>query len=651
MKKFSESISKLSLNNAKNALKSLDEKSAIHVLDMEIRNNPPIKIHDNTRKQRDNFYKNLNEYCVESGFNDLANFISEKINTISLAENLFDKIKVRLKQCEVEKLPEKEQCWAHIARAEFDAIQIFKEIDKKIIQSNGVMSSTFLIEDENTNKYSPDKALGLIVNSLTLSLKMLCHRNNWIHDSLFVCPSKISTDSQAVETQYLAWVWHNLKDSIYRTLKFGGSLRKMTIEEIATLKIPDAIKNQEFFYFDRQITYDEVFDVIANHRLTNKFFQNSCEIFSKPKVVKYINEIKKINDKNYLVADEFFAIVQIGEILNMNIYEDKNLYHELSLVEWVRIYALLKFIAKESYAVNHDSLIISEKNILELFKKSAINKDRIDKAIKYLTFNMKSRDLFDTPLIKLDNKSYYIFKHTLLSMNITNVVFSKLSTLGTRFNNKGKYFEKTVIKFIKSKGFKCEAFKFNKDGDEFEFDAIFIMNDKVFIVECKNTSLSYNDVTQAYRFSHFILESIKQVNRLTDGLKKYPDVFKEKFGVNLNEYEIIPLVMNCLPYSTNQIIENVYVTDFSSFSKFFSDKFVNRVAYGNNNVEKIPKYQLWAGDKPTANEFIDYLKNPIQIKMLLDSIKSRLQSHSVDNDTMFIINSIDIQCEPIINEQ
>lgn len=645
MKNFNRGISKLCLDTVCDALKGIDEETAIHVLDMNIKNNPPIYIHKiKERKSRDNFYQSLMEHFRKIGFTRCLSFIAEKLYTILISENLFDKISDTLKQCDIERLSAEQQCWSHIVRAEREMAAVIKEVndlcEKRIV--DGVLPSKLILYNENNISYSPDAALNQMVVSLSLALKMLCYKNNWIENNLFCCPVRQDVHDQEVyqagATQLLAWVWGSLEDNVNRCLKFGGALRQVPAAELHTIENSGSIK--ELFYFDREITMDEKYDLIANERLINKLYQNTLEI---------AYEIKK-KDNSIHISEELIALISIEDTLKMDILEDECLYHGLTLSEWVKSYSAMKLLVENNNDGSNEGIILSDVELSKVMRESGIASDRVCKAVEHLTFNKKSKDLFDTPLIKLADDNYYLFKQAIPSLNIGNVVFSQLSTLGTQFDKKGKNFEETVVNFINKKGHCCKSFKFKRGNEEYEFDAVFIMDDKVFVVECKNTSLSYRNVTQAYRYSKFISDSVSQIKRLVDGLNKYPGVFNNHFGKNLADYQVVPLIMNCLPYARKGKIEGVFVTDFSSFCKFFNDNAVNAIVY-SKEITKTPIHKLWSGDRPTSIEFINYLNDPIQVKELWQYLKVIPRYHPVNNETGFFTNDVEIDNESISNQE
>ena len=65
------------------------------------------------------------------------------------------------------------------------------------------------------------------------------------------------------------------------------------------------------------------------------------------------------------------------------------------------------------------------------------------------------------------------------------------------------------------------------------FDAIVPWGDYVFLFECKNGTLSGNNIVPAYYFALEQRSAVSQVGRLADALRSHPDVLLERTGIDL----------------------------------------------------------------------------------------------------------------------
>lgn len=112
-----------------------------------------------------------------------------------------------------------------------------------------------------------------------------------------------------------------------------------------------------------------------------------------------------------------------------------------------------------------------------------------------------SRDLYDSPLIYSEDGKYTFFANVLKTCNLTNVLFSRLSSLTTQFDKKGKGFEDRVVSSFVKWGYPCKSKKFYIDDAEYEYDAPRVLiDDTLLLIECKNNMLSGNNTVRISLF-------------------------------------------------------------------------------------------------------------------------------------------------------
>jgi hypothetical protein len=260
----------------------------------------------------------------------------------------------------------------------------------------------------------------------------------------------------------------------------------------------------------------------------------------------------------------------------------------------------------------------------DLFICGGLTEDKADIFINLATFGKSSRDFYDKPLLKLDNGSYYIFHPLFTGFSVFFTVLSVFSELEIIIKNKGKNFETSILDKLRNRDIQAGEFKFKRDLSEYEYDAVFILDNKLFVVECKNRSLPGWNPVRGARFEKFIGKTVAQVNRLVEGLKLHPEVFEEHFGRNISDFEIVPIIMNALPFAFPGKYKGVYLSDSSSFGQFLSSKTISFKEYeGKKN--KIVKEQellnLWQGDHPNSDDLIAHLDNPIHLEVYRNNIE------------------------------
>ncbi|MFK3871988.1 nuclease-related domain-containing protein [Pseudoalteromonas rhizosphaerae] len=243
----------------------------------------------------------------------------------------------------------------------------------------------------------------------------------------------------------------------------------------------------------------------------------------------------------------------------------------------------------------------------------------------------------------MSDGKYYLFHAVLSGFSISSVVTSVFSQLEIEVKTKGKKFEESIVKRLKKKNVKAKSFKFKRGTDEYEYDAVFILDKRVFVVECKNRSISGWNSIRSARFNKFLSKTSKQVKRLVHGLIEYPEVFNEHFNEDISNFEVIPLIINCLPFSYAGKFEGVYISDSSSFGKFLLSGSVNYHEYGGKDFEESSQsilHHFWDGSYPSSDDLIRHLENPIHLELYRNNIEEVFSYLPSSPETFFVINDL-----------
>ena len=100
----------------------------------------------------------------------------------------------------------------------------------------------------------------------------------------------------------------------------------------------------------------------------------------------------------------------------------------------------------------------------------------------------------------------------------------------------------------------------------------------MFIFECKSHSLSNQHPIQAYYFELEMHSSGRQVQRLVEGLQRYPDILSKLLGVDVATKRIVPCALNALPFSLPGDVEGIYFTDASVLKRFFHERYFHIIS-------------------------------------------------------------------------
>jgi hypothetical protein len=188
-------------------------------------------------------------------------------------------------------------------------------------------------------------------------------------------------------------------------------------------------------------------------------------------------------------------------------------------------------------------------------------------------------------------------------------------------------FEQDTLRFFEKQGFAAKSFKFKRGGEEFEYDVVVPWDDHIFVLECKNRTLSGHNPAAGYYFALEIVSAVEQARRLADALVEHPDVVLERTGIDVASKTIVPCVVNSLPYAMKGDHNGVYVTDASGLKRFFQERHfhVIRPHHLKGKVGTIlhrtAMKALWKGDKPTPADLVAYLSDPLQLQLMIGHAK------------------------------
>ncbi|NRD73625.1 hypothetical protein HQQ94_10260 [Shewanella sp. VB17] len=123
--------------------------------------------------------------------------------------------------------------------------------------------------------------------------------------------------------------------------------------------------------------------------------------------------------------------------------------------------------------------------------------------------------------------------------------------------------------------------------------------------------------------------------------------------MDVNETEIIPIIFNCMPFSWQGKFENVYISDFSSLSRFAKNPNINLVMASANgqSMQASNKSKQWSGSKPNSNDLLRHLESPIQLKPYLNARKVNSNWWIANNEIAFTVMDHEVDTHKYAKEE
>jgi hypothetical protein len=632
----------------------------LSILEATLSRPESLIIHKNKqREKRNEFLERLISLLSDRG-ESVTNFIINKAKVINVSEELFDNISKFIDDCEISKSEQNIQVWSHINRVESQFAQIRADIDKNLQKKpkRKILTPYIELKSEEGVNYSPDVALENQIKYLTLTLSLLAYKFKWFQDGKVILPNKITVSEndifKAGSIELLARSWKGLEESSMRSILFGGDVFRNQGDEVQEDAKANGVKIS--YHFQREESDFEMFDSVSCERVKKRSLQNFIEIISNPKIKSIITpdfkSVGKLGEGSFLNEDEILTCGNLEDIFCTDICSDDTEYSGLTLRDWVRGYFTLRYLSEEILLGNILSTL-SKLDLLNYLTSSGLLYESASTFINLVTFGENSKDLYDCPLIKMEEDNFYLSYFSLVNANISNLILSMFSSLETESSKKGYKFEDEAVGTITKYLSECKGFKFKRGLEEYEYDAVFILDKRIFILECKNRSLSWFSPVKSYRTKKYLSKTVKQITRLRNALVEYPEVLLDHFSVDVTKFEIVPIIFNCMPFSWQGKFENVYINDFSSLSRFAKSPSINLVIASAKGQSKKSsnKSKQWTGNKPNSSDLLRHLESPIQLKPYLNTRKVNQCWWVANNELAFTVMNFEVDIHKYAKEE
>lgn len=570
------------------------------------------------------------EFCraeiAKSGEPELSVRFEQHVKDAASLERGYRAILDTLKDSPAGQLPPSAQVWAAIGRAVREIAVLRDQMNKTAsVQEELFDPVGAKVKREGAPDIDPDFVINTVVNVLGSTIMMLAYENGWLDSKRLVLPGPVTVDEptllQAGITAYLGAMWRALKQSDDRLRYFGGELRLQSVNAVDENNIAHKI---EALLFQHELGVESV-DIIANERLMRVQFGFAMELELETNAAQKISKAESgvpLSPNGYVSFDEMLSFLTLADLFCYPVESDAPIYKGLALKHWLRGYAVIKEkLAHRDGVPILDLRTFSSPELIATFAKFGLSNEQALAFLEATTFSKGRSDLFDTPFLRGQGDSWHLFSPAYMAANISNILVSMLSTNGVQFETKGKRFEAKINALLNKHGLNSKTFKYTVGGDQFECDAVFIWDDRLFVLECKNYGLSGLNVVSSYHFLQKMQEASDQVARICSHLNADPSIVKRHLGANVSWSATVPCVLNAMPWAAGKL-GDTYFYDSSALTKFFEEGFLAIVmpikVDGQVTIQRRHKFALWSAKKPTAQDLLRQLEKPLQLQVLED---------------------------------
>lgn len=409
-----------------------------------------------------------------------------------------------------------------------------------------------------------------------------------------------------------------IKNLLYQKMN-KEKLKHITLEKLQDLWVYALVLRefneiiQSWMFGEVEIMVDE--DGLSVVELKGKIIERlvSALSFWDIKDIKDMDkEIMAIyNKENPVVTYQKKLEAKVQEYFYTDNLKEK--YMDLQLNEWINIYTYFKRMALENEKEKFIKIDIKKLKD-DLISKGFLT-EQIDTMMKCFVFSIKSKDLFDSFLIKYEEEVYFVPE----IYNFIDASRGMLSLFGgqndkkTRIEDKGKAFENHISTLLKKgKGIKIQRnISANERGEGYEIDIVFKLDSILFFCECKTQS-QHQDMRGYFRNRRELeiyIDKFKRNYIFFTQEEKGIQIIKEK--MKLNEIgESIPIFISNIVYPDIKI-NDIFITDEPRIYRYMSR--IPAISYEYNVIDRvINAYKLFDEfyqGEINARQFLAYIKN------------------------------------------
>lgn len=482
------------------------------------------------------------------------------------------------------------------------------------------------------DRIDPEVPLDSVIDSVTMSLLMQGHRFGLFNaDGVLVMPPPVIVDDTKVEAVhsilYLAQCWRFWEHLEEDTRYFGGDIEQLDPSEIP-LNWREKGVVEVWHHAPLSLDWKRI-DLAASNRLAQQLAQNYLEVNQSEIARKAVGiaGTAALAPASFISAEELHSLWALRQALSIDPTEHRERYFDLTLVEWLRGYSVLRALAGEDMASDGNAAgrtrTMPRRALVRTLQRLGLAGRAAETFVGHALLCRSSRDLYDTPLIAIEGENVLLYGPALAAMIPVQVMLSRLSSLKQSFEIRGKAFEQEMLNLVRRNGLAAANVKERHGGETYDFDLLVRWDPYVFLFECKSRALSGGNTVRSYRFLCEIQSQIKQVKRLVKGLERYPDILDRHLGAGASQLTLVPSVLNALPFAQNEL-EGINFCDASGIARLFeSGQFNNIFARRDLTAIKLPSYRLWAGETIAAEDLMRQVKDSPQFRMALAEMRPK----------------------------
>ena len=582
-----------------------------------------------TKAQRDTFLEQLRSFLTDRGLAELLNDRADEFDSLTHTEAAYQAVLASVRNDLLARLSSEEMIWAAIRAVETASREMEEKIKSSLRGIKHLLDpvTAKLPVDADGFAASPDGVLNMLQGTLSATLKMLAYGNGWFDGpGLLTLPNPVQTTDEhraiASGNIYLAVAWSQIERSDGRCRYFNGKVSREEIEFRSPENHGEVSHRGDAIKFSFKNNY-EIELHLAGERLRRMFFGFFVSLDRDPLLASKVKTAPPVSPapQNYVSVEEAHGALALSQVFFKTVIEIKTLFGGLTLLEWLRGYAVLQKVARQYTgrpAQAEGIVLVESAQIVSTLIEYGLCEDRARVFFGHVCFGKGSDDIFDAPFVHCRDGRFCFITGIAAHLNPAFVVLSQLSSLRCNMTSKGEPFEANIQKLFHDHGVDAVGIHRHANGVELEIDCVALWDDTLFVFEDKNYSLPGDKPQSEFWFLKDQVDAAEQVMRKVKAIEDNPEIVSGAMGKTVTWKRIVPVVLNAMPFSLpGPNRRGVHFYDSSALHRFFEDGFIGySVDTGNGLAPQIipeSMTKLWVGGRPCAEDLLRQMERPEQV--------------------------------------
>jgi hypothetical protein len=378
-------------------------------------------------------------------------------------------------------------------------------------------------------------------------------------------------------------------------------------------------------------------------KLSEKMYEatkDSLFTFKEEPIPRYVYEFPMLEEIKEMILSERLFLEELMLIAEIDIEYNITDLNKFEFTEKLTIWDLIIIKRFFFFYFNQNSIFLlslleeNQNNLLIVYNSwvkaltrdnlikmmtFVIDKEKVEAFIDNFSWSIESNEILDlqyTPLLK-NNFDYYFPMGILINSNLfRNSLFKNK----IRPHDGNDFLSESIGKELKSKFDNVEIeVKFKKYGFDGDFDVLALIENTLYIFECKNTinPVGWHELRTTYKDN--VIKGFSQLDKARKAFStpNFISYINKRFNwkININDLKII----TCVVLKTRMF--NGYTNGIHHVRAF--DELLNFIKYGEMTItnikdNKIKTLNLWTTDTISNEDLYQYIENRKLHKVLYE---------------------------------